>query len=173
MDRVCTYCNSTFTPSHGNQKLCSVECKKANKLNNSRRYRGVNPSRKIPCRHCGLSFIKNHPNDRYCSDLCRAEQKKVLSQVFKKKYPEKAKEYHNRCLYRLEPEEYQDLIKDGCEVCGTKENLVVDHCHETGKVRGCLCNDHNLALGKLGDSSYMVSRLLGYIREREHAPQKR
>src|SRR5688500_397723 len=39
-----------------------------------------------------------------------------------------------------------------CRVCGTTENLVVDHCHESGKIRGVLCRDHNIALGLFDDN---------------------
>ncbi len=41
--------------------------------------------------------------------------------------------------------------------------LVVDHCHETGRLRGMLCDLCNTALGKLGDNIEGVKRLLSYI----------
>ena len=50
--------------------------------------------------------------------------------------------------YGLTPDEYETLIANGCNVCGTTDGkLCVDHDHKTGRVRGCLCNRCNLALG--------------------------
>ena len=50
--------------------------------------------------------------------------------------------------YGITLEEYESIIDRGCEICGTHEGkLCVDHCHETLKIRGCLCDKCNLALG--------------------------
>jgi len=40
--------------------------------------------------------------------------------------------------------------------CKTYERLDVDHCHETGLVRGLLCFKCNTAIGKLGDTASSV-----------------
>ena len=50
-----------------------------------------------------------------------------------------------------------------CEVCGTADNLRVDHCHRTGKIRGPLCNDHNLAAGMCQDDPVTLRRLADYL----------
>lgn len=62
----------------------------------------------------------------------------------------------------------------GCEcdvVGGVKRagfrRLVVDHCHTTNKLRAMLCDFCNTALGKLGDSSTKVRKLLSYIEGHE------
>ncbi|MEU8956887.1 endonuclease VII domain-containing protein [Streptomyces sp. NPDC048518] len=39
----------------------------------------------------------------------------------------------------------------------------VDHCHETGKVRGVLCFNCNSAIGKLGDDPDTVRRAAAYL----------
>ena len=54
-----------------------------------------------------------------------------------------------------------------CAVCQEKpkkDRLVVDHDHETGRVRGLLCRQCNLALGALRDSPSSIRRLLAYLR---------
>lgn len=38
-----------------------------------------------------------------------------------------------------------------CTICGDETNLVVDHCHETNKIRGLLCNRCNKGLGLFRD----------------------
>lgn len=55
-----------------------------------------------------------------------------------------------------------DKYKDGYPLCGS-DNLVVDHDHETGIVRGMLCQSHNKAIGMLGDSVEGVQRALDYL----------
>lgn len=53
-----------------------------------------------------------------------------------------------------------------CEVCGGPSNIALhlDHCHETGKFRGWLCSECNLAIGKLGDNIGGLERALAYLR---------
>jgi hypothetical protein len=52
-----------------------------------------------------------------------------------------------------------------CLLCEEKhERLCVDHCHQTGKVRGLLCLQCNTALGKLGDSVPALVRVVSYLK---------
>jgi hypothetical protein len=57
-----------------------------------------------------------------------------------------------------------------CAVCKTTENLCVDHNHETGKPRGILCNDCNLAEGKL-KTIENVKALLNYMENQIILPE--
>lgn len=47
--------------------------------------------------------------------------------------------------------------------CMTPRPLVVDHDHETGAVRGLLCNQCNRGIGMLGDSSTYLNRAAEYL----------
>lgn len=57
--------------------------------------------------------------------------------------------------FGLDPEDYEEMLEkqDGrCAICGSLpdgQHLSVDHNHETGDVRGLLCQPCNLALGHL------------------------
>ena len=68
---------------------------------------------------------------------------------------QKVKGYNIKYRYGLSVEEYEALMLKGCAVCGTTEDLCVDHDHNccSGKkscgkcVRGALCNQHNWGEG--------------------------
>lgn len=50
-----------------------------------------------------------------------------------------------------------------CAVCSSTERLVIDHCHETGRVRGVLCGKCNSALGFVDDSTERLGDLIDYL----------
>lgn len=67
-------------------------------------------------------------------------------------------------VYGLSKEEADEIYSRGCEVCGTKEGkLCIDHCHDTRKVRGCLCDPCNKALGLLKNCPKNIRFMLDYI----------
>lgn len=62
-----------------------------------------------------------------------------------------------------------------CAICDKEERLVdgqgratrlaMDHCHETGRVRGLLCRSCNMLLGQIGDTEAGIRRYLDYVVE--------
>lgn len=51
-----------------------------------------------------------------------------------------------------------------CEICRLPfDNLFVDHCHRTGKVRGMLCPSCNAGLGFFEDSSLRLEEAIFYL----------
>lgn len=71
-------------------------------------------------------------------------------------------------------DDYKEMFRAQGEVCALcrlpgkprRNNvmpLVVDHCHETKRIRGLLCHGCNLALGKLGDTIPSLARALAYL----------
>ncbi len=70
--------------------------------------------------------------------------------------------------YGLTPEEYgqmRDAQGGACLICQcvSAETLCVDHCHDTGRVRGLLCRRCNLALGYVRESAAVARSLVSYI----------
>ena len=47
------------------------------------------------------------------------------------------------------------------------EKMCIDHCHETGKVRGFLCNTCNSGIGFLGDKAHKVIKAAEYLKKFE------
>jgi hypothetical protein len=76
-------------------------------------------------------------------------------------------DYDRMRNYGISTEEYSALLvrQDGaCSIC--LDRLVkphVDHNHRTGEVRGLLCNECNLGIGKLGDDEVKVARAVLYL----------
>ncbi|WP_329389638.1 endonuclease VII domain-containing protein [Streptomyces sp. NBC_01716] len=50
-----------------------------------------------------------------------------------------------------------------CVICLSAPAAHVDHCHETGRVRGVLCFNCNSAIGKLGDNPDTLRRATAYL----------
>ena len=80
-----------------------------------------------------------------------------------------------RKRYGLSPKDYATILEaqdhrcaicrepESRKVCGMIQPLSVDHNHETGKVRGLLCNACNLSIGGLGDSSARLRSAADYL----------
>lgn len=75
--------------------------------------------------------------------------------------------------YDLSPEDYETLLEGQngvCAICGRDEDpsafvtrLTVDHCHDTGKVRGLLCGPCNRAIGLFNDDASVIERAAAYL----------
>ncbi len=68
-------------------------------------------------------------------------------------------------------EEYSTLLEQQnhqCAVCSTprsllKRDLSVDHNHSTGKIRGLLCDNCNIALGHLKEDIQRMNNMIQYV----------
>lgn len=84
-------------------------------------------------------------------------------------------------VYGITVDQFNDLVDAQaglCGICGRGETdvdprtgktrkLAVDHCHDTGEIRGLLCRKCNTALGLLGDDLAAVEAVFAYLdRER-------
>jgi len=47
----------------------------------------------------------------------------------------------------------------------SSNNLLVDHCHVTGKYRGLLCNRCNTSLGFVNDDIELLEKMVNYLKE--------
>jgi len=79
--------------------------------------------------------------------------------------------------YNLSQEDFNKILieqKGRCKICNIEietftfknnkaNTLCVDHCHNTGKVRGFLCNNCNRALGLFKDNENILKNAYNYI----------
>ena len=87
------------------------------------------------------------------------------------------RDFKRRDKYKISDEWFRDLLKQQkgvCAICKQKESyylpksnyireLCVDHCHVTGKIRGLLCTQCNIALGKFKDSKESLFSAIEYL----------
>ena len=110
------------------------------------------------CKTCGSVFTPTNPCQLYCSKECKGK-----NAYYKRNYgitdadlTKKKAEQDNKCF-----------------LCGSEgfligknnhsEKLVVDHCHETGRVRKLLCQNCNRGLGLFQDNPELLRKAAEYV----------
>jgi len=77
------------------------------------------------------------------------------------------KEYRLKTLYNLTLEDLQKMKEEQhykCLICGIITELVVDHCHTNGHVRGLLCSSCNGGIGFLKDDIGILESAINYLK---------
>jgi hypothetical protein len=109
----------------------------------------------------------------YCKECVKLRNKKWHADN-----PEKAKAKDHRAgckRFGLTTVQYNDMLQVQqhlCKLCGKPETatrngkvkfLAIDHNHSTGEVRGLLCGDCNMGLGKFRDNTLVLLKAARYI----------
>lgn len=77
-----------------------------------------------------------------------------------------------RRTYGISLDVYEHMLEEQdhkCKICGSTDprhnsgNFVVDHCHTEGHVRGLLCGECNLMLGKAHDNISTLQNAITYL----------
>lgn len=105
---------------------------------------------------------------------CRA----AYQRAWRKANPDKIRAIYKRSKnsellrkYGISTEERDRMLAEQggvCAGCGSpdsawKGDWHVDHCHATNVVRGILCHNCNVALGRVHDSPYILRGLTDYL----------
>lgn len=109
----------------------------------------------------------------HCLD-CRREYENASFHKHKHKRPhcyEADKDRKLKKAYGIGYAEYKSMLaaQDGrCAICGTRDTgnrkaFHVDHCHDTGVVRGLLCGNCNSGIGNLRDNVELLQRAIEYL----------
>jgi len=131
-----------------------------------------------PCKH-------GHVSERYVDGGCvlcsparsakyYAGNQTLFSDNRKKRRrgdPELYRNWNLKHKYGLTPEDFSRMValqNDRCAICGTDKpgrwgRWVVDHCHNTGEVRGLLCDQCNILLGNAKDNPAILRVAADYL----------
>jgi hypothetical protein len=128
--------------------FCSYKCS-----NSSRTGRFI-----LECVVCGNQFKSKNTLAMTCCQDCKNQRKRDVRLLHK---------------YGLSLADYNQMLTAQaglCGICGIKPPdkdgvLAVDHCHETGKVRGLLCRDCNAGLGLFRNNVLILQHAVRYIRK--------
>lgn len=137
-----------------------------------------------PCKDCGsaIRYIKGNA----CA-ACRRAYRRLEYMTFTKEHRSKTQAWHQanrerhnevmragqlRRKFGITPEQYDAIASAQGKLCAicrkaciTDRKLAVDHCHTTNRIRGLLCNNCNIGLGKLRDDPIILERALAYLLE--------
>lgn len=126
------------------------------------------------CHRCGVekqydAFDWQRDKGRYAyrCKVCRKASEKSKHEAD----PTRRRESNLRRKYGLSLAEFSVMVTaqgGGCAICGTAVNpdgysLAVDHCHDTGRVRGILCGPCNKAIGLLRDDPALLREAVRYL----------
>lgn len=159
--KECLICGANFNyaPGAGARKTCNnnacrdelVKRRKEGARSVAREKRKAeNLNRQQECQEC-KSIFRSEVLSKWCSDECRELSVKWKSRL--------------RC-YGISRTEYERMHseQDGkCLICKKDQDLVVDHCHKTGAVRGLLCSKCNCGIGFLMDDIKLLESAVLYL----------
>ena len=121
------------------------------------------------CRKCGQSkeldqfqYRKDTKKHRSECKPCRAARKSE----WQKGTPEFSRNRTLKYKYGITIEDYERMLVEQnhqCYICNAETKLVVDHCHESGKVRGLLCHQCNIMLGMAKDNPAILRLAANYL----------
>jgi hypothetical protein len=139
--------------------------------------RYISNRRCIPCQKATAKAIRKANPERTRAKKkawvkANPERKKEYDKEQRKRHPERIKAYELKRFYGISLETYNEMLAEQCNRCascfrpflpGRGTCAQVDHCHETGRVRGLLCTNCNLALGWLEDDTQILRLLSQYL----------
>jgi len=116
------------------------------------------------CKACNTEFEAVHYASCYCSKKCKHK-----SQYSRQRDYVLDKDYQLRKTYGISLEDFARMVDKqdhSCAICKRKvEKLFVDHCHETGSIRGLLCMNCNTGLGHFRDDPKVLKEAIKYLKD--------
>jgi hypothetical protein len=149
---------------------------------------GVQPKCKLCDKKYSETYYKSHIEERNVYNELNKDYKKEYDRKRNIKnreknknqrllFPEKTRNTQLKSKYGITLEQYQLMFKEQngvCAICGQPEVaidkrtniiklLAVDHDHQTGKVRGLLCQKCNHGIGNFNDNQVNLQLAIQYL----------
>jgi hypothetical protein len=123
------------------------------------------------CRPCQsqIASASNKKRGKAFTDYQRDYQRKWREDN-KERATRRRRVRYVRMKYGLTLGAYEELIQQpSCSICSVNFDSeilpCVDHCHDTGKIRGVLCNACNVGLGYFKDDVGSLQQAISYLRQ--------
>ena len=173
----CKFCINELAREvdHKQTKICT-NCKIVKSVRDFFRHKQGKYGVSSCCRTC-LSLIARQRKEGTFEPrvIQTPEERKETSRAgSRRRYaenPNKHKAIARKVLYKISQEEYETMCitqAGQCKICKGNSTrlsgiLDIDHCHETGRVRGLLCHRCNLLLGAVRDSADLLRSAANYL----------
>lgn len=124
---------------------------------------------KLKCKECYTPYAGDSLNAKSWK---KANKCKVLAQKVRWRIKDNGDSVRKSNLkkFGMTQQDYDDILHNQrgvCKICGVTPSIVkrlsVDHCHETGIVRGLLCGACNPALGMMRDNVSILQSAIAYL----------
>lgn len=131
-------------------------------------YRRLNPDR--------VREISRRSNEKRRSNPEVVIKIREYQKLYRESNKEKLRDAERQRKFGITKQKYAELFlsQNGvCAICekpetatrkGVVKALAVDHCHETGKIRGLLCSDCNTGIGKLKEDRKILISAIRYLK---------
>jgi len=135
-----------------------------------------NDETKRKCKKCNeekpiSSFVKNPKCSEGRTYECISCRNEYMNGVYKEKTYNTKRKHLLKKNYGMTLEDYNKMWTEQsgkCAICNKHEQelgnvLFVDHCHNTGKVRGLLCRNCNTGIGLLQEDLNIILSAAKYL----------
>ena len=156
-------------------KVCAV-CHEPKPFTDFYRAAGMKDGHRSECKACNLAArrAKYAENPRPYIDRVlkwqRANREQYLQRLREyNRTPAKQvsnRKSHLKRKYGITLEEFDALLAaqgGGCAICGRTDADNVDHDHVTGRVRGILCFNCNVAIGHVAEDEDRLAAAMAYV----------
>jgi hypothetical protein len=146
-------------------KICR-RCENEKKIKLFSKYSNSKDGYDYYCKACRRFLHKVHTT----SDLGK-EKRRAQARNWRANNKSRIRNYALKRIYKISIDEYNQILLEQdnrCKICkadtpGFNRSFAVDHCHKTDKVRGLLCQNCNILLGKAKDSIDILNSAIQYL----------
>ena len=145
----------------------TIEDRRAKDRERTAKYRRENPEK--------VKEIQKRSQDRIKDNPERLSKLREWQSQYRENNRRALSDGERQRRFGITPERYSELLESqngACAICkqpetatrlGKVKALAVDHCHQSGAIRGLLCADCNTGIGKLKENIDIFKSAIQYL----------